>query len=134
MDQEALFVPKHKDDFQAVEFLRKTDFKRFKAHINELLSWIQDMNWPVAREIAEILSFHTNSIKKQIINIIKSDDDIWKYWCVRELLYFTKEKDLDCEIISELKRIVSYPTKGEVEEEVNIIAKETLEKHLSDSL
>ena len=134
MDQEVLFVPKHKDDFQAVEFLRKTDFERFKAHVNELLSWIQDMNWPVAKEIAEILSSYTNNIKKQIIYIIRGDDDIWKYWCIRELLYFTKEKELDCEIISELKRIVSDPTKGEVEEEVNLIAKETLEKYQSDSL
>lgn len=126
---EKQLLPKNKDDFESVNKLKNLGFNEFSDHIEELLKWIQDMNWPISKEIADILSKYTNQIEDNIIEILRTDDDIWKYWCIQELLLYSKEKKISLNLINELKRIINKPTVGETEEEVDIIAKETLNKY-----
>ncbi len=121
-------VPKNKDDSTAVEKLKSASAPSVIAVAKDLLEWIQDGNWPIAKEIAEILSAYTNSIKSELLDILKGQDDIWKYWCINGVIYPSKEEYLDLDLINELKRIVNAPTKGEKEEEVNLSAEEALDK------
>jgi len=48
-------IPKHKDDQEVIENLRKLSFEEIKPIIPDLLEWLQDMNWPIARPVTEIL-------------------------------------------------------------------------------
>jgi len=122
------FIPKHKDDYESLSILKESSFEEISPYIADLLIWIQDMNWPVSRDIANILSSYTNLIEKQIIDILKGNDDIWKYWSIQELLLYSKEETLNDNLTNELMKIIKYPTVGEIEEDVVEMAKNVLIK------
>lgn len=46
-------VPHHKSDMVAIENLARATDEEIINEIYELLSWLQDMNWPVAVPICE---------------------------------------------------------------------------------
>ena len=49
-------------------------------HIPELLTWLQDINWPIARPVAAALSRCGIALVEPVRSILLSDDDIWKTW------------------------------------------------------
>jgi hypothetical protein len=54
------------------------------------------MNWPIAPEIAEILLTFPKEILPHIRNVLSTDDDIWKFWCLEYLVkkFSTEDKEL----------------------------------------
>jgi len=94
-----------------------------------LLKWTQDMNWPVAVKIVDVLIHRGRILEPYIIDILspEQNDDIWKYWIISDLIPKLTDKPSQ-RIISEINRIAEYPTNGELAEEVNIVAKNTLRK------
>lgn len=58
--------------------LKKLSFEQLEPIIPDLLEWLQDMNWPVARPVADILEPYTDKITPEIIKILKTDDGMWK--------------------------------------------------------
>ena len=58
----------------------------------DLLEWLQDGNWPGAIEIAEFLAARPLTVLPRIREILRHDDNIWKYWLIELLaLRFTRE-------------------------------------------
>lgn len=98
--------------------------------IPELLSWLQDINWPIAIDISQILLTIPNETLPHISHVLSGDDDIWKEWCLR---YFVMElpDELILSLQEEIKRIAYTPTKGEELEEVHITALEILKVQIS---
>ncbi len=94
-------------------------------HLPKLLEWLQDYNWPVARELQPLLVKAPLEIVPHIRNILKGDDDVWKYWVLSCLV-----KNLDSPIKNmlsgDVERIINHPTKGEIAEGVHIAAKEVM--------
>lgn len=122
-------IPQHKDDKIIANELKKHSFEEIKPIVNELLLWVKDYNWPVARPITEYLSSHINEITEELLMILKGNDDIWKYWCINKLINNNNNQTLNSVIKTQLERIVNKPTTSEIKEEVHIIAKETLLKY-----
>lgn len=122
------FIPAHKDDQLAVRELKKTEWQELVPYVDALLEWLKDFNWPVARGVSEVLSAHTNSIKKNIINVLRGNDGIWKYWCIQCLIYHSEESSIDQDLILELQRIVDLPSKDDMLEGVDEVALEALER------
>ncbi|MBB4804163.1 hypothetical protein HNP37_004249 [Flavobacterium nitrogenifigens] len=117
-------IPKDKFDFETVEKLKGYSFDDIEPIIPDLLEWLQDMNWPISKPIAEILIPFAEKISPQILKILQSEDQVWKYWI---LLIFGKIIN-DKSVLKEIERIAKNPTKGEVEDEVFEIAKEIINK------
>lgn len=122
-------IPKDKKDVSVIPELKKLSDSQIEPIIPQLLEWIQDMNWPVAEEIAEILSVHVRVTEPFIPELLKPEqkDDVWKF-CI--ISYLLKKNKNFCEnglIISEVGRIAASPTKGERLEEVDTAAKELLQ-------
>lgn len=67
-----------------------------------------------------------------IIEALRADnnDDIWKYWIIKELLPLFSYKNLK-PIVPCLKRISSNPTRGEITEEVDYAASDFLNAALN---
>ncbi len=63
----------------AGHLLLQTDLKRLKNKIPNLLTWIQDMNWPAAFKIHQLLVLFGEDIIDSAKNAFKSDpfDSIW---------------------------------------------------------
>ncbi len=91
----------------------------------ELLEWIQDINWPVAQEIAPLLSRAGPEIAPHISAILKSDDDVWKYWTIGHVIE-NLDREVGLLLRADLERIANSPTSGEKLEEVDIVAREAL--------
>jgi len=111
-------IPKNKFDGSGIEELKSLSFEQIKPIIPDLLEWLQDMNWPVASSIASILKPFINRITAELVMILKSDDVMWKYGVLISLIRNTR----DLIILKELERIVKYPTKDEIENEVDLEA------------
>ena len=55
-------LPKDKFDISAVEQLRTEDTQQVIPLLPKMLEWIQDMNWPVAKPMVEVLLSYPNEI------------------------------------------------------------------------
>jgi hypothetical protein len=66
--------------------LMKIGYPRVKSIIPGLLKWIQDMNWPGAQEIADLLVTIDDKIVPYVKQALKSGDGIWIMWILSEVV------------------------------------------------
>ena len=118
-------IPKDKFDFETVEKLKNYSFEEIEPIIPVLLEWLQDMNWPISRSIAELLIPFSEKISSEILKILQSEDQVWKYWILITFGEIIKDKM----VLNEIERIAKDPAKGEIDEEVFEIAKEIINKN-----
>jgi len=118
-------IPKDKFDIETVDKLSNYSFDELRPIVPDLLTWIQDMNWPVAGPISKYLQSISEHLTEDIIKILKGTDDIWKYWTLHVFGLWTT-KPLDKEIIKEIERIATRPTQGERDEQVDEIARKII--------
>lgn len=118
-------IPKHKDDLRASRRARAAGYPAIQPIHGELLSWMRDMNWPVASEIETVLQTVGAPLSPHILNVLQGGDDIWKYWVLTRLAA-NFDREAQASIMDECLRIVNKPTDGEIAEEVNLAAREIL--------
>ncbi|RTQ48840.1 DUF5071 domain-containing protein [Hymenobacter gummosus] len=121
-------VPVNRLDDAAAANLRRADKAAVLAQAGPLLQWLQDINWPVAAEVAEVLRPYTNDIKDELLEVLRGDDDAWKYWCIIYLIRNAPVPRLHDELLAELRRLVERPAPGEPEEGVTRVAKAVWEE------
>jgi hypothetical protein len=120
-----LLIPKHKHDFETLDLLKEIDIASLTPIYPDLLSWLQDINWPIAPKLSEILSGAGKLIVPEIKKILQGEDAVWKYWI---LLYLVKK--LDQEVFDLLQDdillLAERPNALDNKEEVNVAAQEVL--------
>jgi hypothetical protein len=121
------YIPKDKEDLDFVNELQSMKIEEIKDDIPRLLEWIQDGNWPQAPYIYNYLIPYVNNIEEEIINILRSDDEMWKYWLITGLLYHSKFTP-SVSIMAELKKLSTNPSDDEKEAEVDISALDVISK------
>lgn len=88
----------------AAKALKQIGYPRVKNIMPDLLVWLQDINWPVAMDIAELFV----SIGKPALPLIKgvllSDDYIWKSW-IMQYVISSWNKELINDLKDELLRV-----------------------------
>lgn len=127
MKQIKNLVPKNKYDFSGMEELMKLSDEEIEPVIPDLLAWMKDMNWPVAKEMPDLLALHQETLIPHIIEILQPEqgESDWKYYIINYLLPLLDEKYL-LMLKPALERIVKNPTRGELAEETNIAAENFL--------
>ncbi|MGE7110009.1 DUF5071 domain-containing protein [Lysinibacillus sp. NPDC047702] len=125
-------LPKNKHDSNRVTQLKYLERKKLIPLIPELLTWIQDINWPIAPDVAELLLIYPNEIVPHIKNVLSTNDDIWKYWCLE---YLVKRMPLEnrLRLKDDLVRMAKHPTVGEKLEEVDELAIEIIQMSLNEN-
>ena len=98
-------VPSHKFDFEACDRLFKASNNDIKKHLPELLEWLQDMNWPVARLVLKRIKVMNKDLAQPIKNILNGGDGIWKYYIITNLISEAGE-DLVFNLRFELQNIL----------------------------
>jgi hypothetical protein len=129
-----LYIPKTKDDVNAIYELEKHQLFEVKQDVKILLEWMQDMHWDVSMGIVNYFKNNVNQIEDEIIEILNSNDEEWKY----NILYFLI-KDINGETLSrkledEIQRIAYKPNLTEIDEELNILALNILKPDRLDML
>ena len=79
-------IPKDKFDLEAVEHLKSLPASEVVPLLPELMTWMQDMNWPVAKPVVELLLTYPNEITPLIEDVLAGNDDMWVYWCLDKLI------------------------------------------------
>jgi len=109
-------IPSSKRDWNVVHNLQAASAEQIIALADDLLPWLQDMNWPIADYVQAVLVPHVEAISDNIVRILnESDDDVWKSWLLSVLVAEIPVAQLSCSMQEALRRIVEHPTAGEQE-------------------
>ncbi len=72
-------APTNKSDLDACNNLYLASDEEVSEKINELLVWVQDINWPVATSICERLKSIGSPLVEPLRKILPDSNEIWKY-------------------------------------------------------
>lgn len=118
-------IPKDKFDNSTINQLCKLTDNEMQSIIFDLLGWLQDYNWPIAKDILPIVVLHQNIAMPHILTILQGNDIIWKYWVIElvipYLIYPNKQL-----VKSELERLSSLEIIDEDIEEIVKLSKNCL--------
>lgn len=120
MDKINDLLPKNKFDNSNMEKIRDIPNNEIEPLLPELLTWLQDANWPIFKDVLELLVNRQKPLIPLIINILKPEqrDDVWKYYIISALLPLFSDKNLEI-LLPFIKRIAETPTETEKIEEVD---------------
>ncbi|WP_167855912.1 DUF5071 domain-containing protein [Natronospirillum operosum] len=110
-------VPKDKGDLEACDNLQMASDAELTPYLTELLECLQDINWPIAFPVSVRLSTMGVELVKPTLDILNSDDEVWKYWIVSHFLHQVRPAVL-APLRFKLNAMKSKPTRPEIEEEV----------------
>ena len=123
---------KHDWDFDKACDINWYEYKEIKPIIPQLLTWLQDVNWPVAKPIAAYLQPMLPDILEELKPILLGDDDVWKYNILNE--FFVKPQSSYWKMIEPIiERMTFNPTENETKEEVDRLAMEIYMSYHIDS-
>lgn len=109
------FLPKDKNDIETALKVTKASDDDLEPILPHLITWMQDLNWPVTKILAPRLNKFGKKLSPIITPIFKTNDHIWKYW-----------------ILSELIDIENLSLAREVKEELLLLTKIKEEEGVSD--
>ncbi|MDF2550901.1 MAG: hypothetical protein K0R77_176 [Chryseobacterium sp.] len=115
-------IPKDKSDLLPAYRLEDYKYEEIKSIIPQLMEWLQDMNWPVAGILAENLLRYQDDIEDEIMFVLNTNDEVWKYWVISIFGKSTKSKKIQ----ERINQIATHPTPTEVIDEVNLVAIEVI--------
>jgi hypothetical protein len=120
-------IPRHKQDYERVEVLKNQRLEDIKPILPELLEWLQDMNWPIARDIEMIVVKFQEDLIPHLKYIFTMNDGDWKYFLLNGLIGKLPDHILET-LKPDLERIKNNPTNDEKYSELNDIVEELLER------
>lgn len=123
-------VPKNKFDDSGIEELRMLSDEEIAPILPALLEWMKDMNWPIAKEMPELLSMHQKLIIPYIIEALQPEqlECDWKTYIILFLLPLL-DSDYFVMLKPSLDRIVKEPTWGEISDGTYEAAREFLQEN-----
>ena len=125
MSDRRIILPRDKYDTLAVDQLAELDYPIISPVLPDLIKWLQDANWPVARPISDLLVKIEKPVVPLLLEVLKGDDAIWKYWCL-ELVVRRLPFDVVAALYPELQRLAQCPSDSDRQEEVDVSANSLL--------
>jgi len=120
-------TPRNKFDIKTADKLKQYSYSEIKPIVPDLLEWIQDMNWPVAKTVADYLITISEYLTDEIIEILNGNDSMWKYWTIG-VFGIHSEKEMHPRVSEIVNRIANHPSISEKECEVDEQARQALNK------
>lgn len=146
-----LYIPQDKSDDSHIEQLKKLTADEIAPIMAGLLEWTQDYNWPISREIIDIVIQFQEVAIPHMLEILQPDPHIfqtictkkidgkyplfescyvgiWKYWLIGCVIpFFTKENQEI--LLPSIQRIALCPTEVEITEEASEVAQDYLNNY-----
>lgn len=121
------FLPIDKHDLDNAQLLINLGFPTVKPVLPRLFEWIQDINWPVAKVILPFLASLGGKCEKEIQTVFQSNDGMWKYWVISELIGSMPNEE-EVKFLPLLQKLRENLSPNDVAEEVNLAIDALLEK------
>ena len=119
-------VPRGKHDVDRARAAVEAGYPAVGPILGELIEWLQDYNWPVAYVLEPFLRSIGEPLVPHIWHVLRSDDEIWKYWVI-SLLITGLPPQVAAEFRPELERLAYEPTERERREELDEQARDALD-------
>ena len=114
-------LPKDKFDDSNLEEIKLLNDSDLSQITSELLTWTQDVNWPIFPKIVEIIVARQNLFIGEISKVFQTDDLIWKYWILTNICPKLSLENMDF-LKKEFDNMVKVlPTNTEEEEILELI-------------
>lgn len=119
-------LPSNKFDVEQAKKLKDLDRSQVLLLLPDLISYTQDINWPVAPIIVETLLKFPIEIVPSVQAVLAEDDDSWKWFLLN---YLVSKLPLDSKFHFKeyLIRVAEIPTESEIAEELDYVSKNILE-------
>lgn len=125
------YLPTDKCDYDSIDRLKSLKPEELQRIIPELLEWTQDINWPVAPKIIEILLPLDKLLLPQLKVILRCNEYDWIEICLLGIV-----EELKTETIVGLKEELLMLSKSTnpnfIEYEIPQICKDIMSKHFMD--
>ena len=120
-------LPKNKFDLDAVSKLQTLDCREIEPLLEDLVAWIADGNWPVAKPLADLLVSVGRPAIPALRKLLQGADATHQYFSL--LLVVSKfPPDVSALLQNDLKKIVEAPTVEQNLEGVSELAADVLRK------
>ncbi|WMW80873.1 DUF5071 domain-containing protein [Undibacterium cyanobacteriorum] len=119
-------IPRDKLDLERAEAAVAAGYPAVAPILPELMEWMQDMNWPVARALQALLAGIGSPLEPHIRRVLESDDLIWKYGVLRWIV--AESPELIAIFTPDLQRLSMQANVAEQAEELDVLAHEILQK------
>lgn len=106
-------IPRDKHDLATVARAETVGFPALDPALASLLSWVQDMNWPVAEPMVRLLRKAGPAIVPHLQAVLRTEDDMWKHWVMAELVAALPSASFEV-LRPEIARIATDPSRGEM--------------------
>ncbi|HKO54042.1 MAG TPA: DUF5071 domain-containing protein [Polyangiaceae bacterium] len=117
-------VPTGKSDLERARAAVEVGYPAVAPVLGELVGWLQDYNWPVAHVLVPFLQSIGAPLVPHIWHVLRSDDDVWKYWVI-SLLIPSLSENAAATFRQELVRLSRHPRpteRGEMlDEEATVV-------------
>ena len=123
----AEYIPRHKGDLDTARSAVAAGYAQLKPVIPEILQWHQDYNWPVAHILSDLYRDADDDIIPHLERVLQSDDWCWKYWVVSDIIPQIG-KSAARHFLPELERLSRAPTKDEIANEIDQVARDALKR------
>lgn len=118
-------LPKDKSDFESVVVLTSLERSMVIPLLPELLVWLQDMNWPIASKIVDLLLKYTVEIIPHVKTIFSQSDTGWTYNILKALI-----NEWEMEFVSVLSSSLrELAQNSDNDDDTDLLAIEILCKH-----
>jgi len=118
-------VPTNKADIERARAAVEAGYPAVEPILGELVQWLRDYNWPVAHVLAPFLASLGAPLVPHVWQVLRSQDDVWKYWIITLLLSAFPEA-IAVEFRPELERLSHAPQAHEKAEELDEQARSVL--------
>lgn len=71
-------IPQDKCDEKSIELLRSAADREVLENADQLLVWLQDVNWPVFDGVVKRLALLGDALVNPVNAVLEGDDSMWK--------------------------------------------------------
>jgi hypothetical protein len=81
-----LHSPTDKFDISTVQYLNRLPVAAWQHLIPDLLTWLQDPNWPIFLDVRDLLLKNPDALIEPLQTVFETDDDLWQQWILQYLV------------------------------------------------
>jgi hypothetical protein len=86
-----LSAPRDKHDFAALDRIEHSDPSAWAHLVPELLTWLQDPNWPIFGRVKEVLLLNPTALIGPVCLVLEGDDEQWQSNCLNLVLRLPRD-------------------------------------------
>jgi hypothetical protein len=117
-------IPKSKLDLDTANHAVAVGYPGVEPILGDLVEWLQDYNWPVARVLAPFLAGIGKPLVPHIDHVFSTTDGTWKYWMIVCLI--SNSDDLFEHYKQKLIQYREQPTDDGRHDELDEVARDVL--------